>query len=165
MRITDGGHAGPVAIAWRLHDLARSAGSRPSEAVPALALDAAKWRSARDSQPLPAEMQGLPSRGFSGAINLAEAVLDLQREWLETAGPEELQTYIPTLARLAAGRPEDAGNVSSEPMVDLVVATLTGALKPQQTGNSVVLYDPVCGSAGMLAAAAQSLEGVGVSPS
>jgi hypothetical protein len=164
MRPTDDGRTGPRAIAWRLHDLARTAGYRPVE-VPALALEAAKWRSARDSIELPVELQGFNLWEFSRATALAEGVLDLQREWLETARPEELQTYIPTLARYATGHPEHAGNVSSEPISDLVVAALTGALKSTTTDQSVVLYDPVCGSAGMLAAAAQSLEVLGFRPS
>lgn len=139
---------GPAGIAWMARNDVR--GADPRFALLSLVADAAAWAGA--APPEPALQAKLPP--------LSAAVSRAQRDWLDAADPAQLMAYVPAVARGFSSGMSDAEHLSSEPLVDVVVAALTARLRPRED-RPMVVYDPVCGSAGMLLAAAEAVRGHG----
>jgi hypothetical protein len=134
-------------------------GMRAEDATLTLATAAAAWRRSRDHADTPG---GADDTARHASHELPFQALEMQRAWLDEASEVQLATYVADLVRVQAERRNGFEHVSSEPMTEVVVTALMARRPPPKTGP-VVLYDPVCGTAGMLTAAASALGANGAS--
>lgn len=143
---------GPADIAWMAH--AEMRGEDPRTVLLSAVADAGAWAGA-------ARPTAAPGTWLRIKLPLLPAsVSRMQHDWLDAADPAQLAAHVPALVRAFSSEMMDAEHLSSEPLVDLVVAALAARLGPRGDGPTVV-YDPVCGSAGMLLAAAEAVRGQG----
>lgn len=145
-------HDGVAAFLWSARNATR--GSAPQSALLALAAEARSWASARYGlPPLRGELDHAVSAGLP---RLPPDIVESQRQLLEAADEAQRTGYVPELVRGFALRPDGAEHLSSEPIVQAAITALVARLRPLDA-TSAVVYDPVCGTAGMLLGAAQAL--------
>ncbi|GEM_PF-2880825 len=128
-------------------------GMRAEDATLTLATAAAAWRRSADHVDTPG---GADDTARHASHELPFQALEMQRAWLDEASEGQLATYVADLVRVQAEGRNGFEHVSSEPMTEVVVTALM-ARRPLPKTGPVVLYDPVCGTAGMLTAAASAL--------
>lgn len=145
---------GPADVAWQARAFARDT-TRRDAALLAIISEAAAWAAGRQNAVPP---MSRPQGATDWA--LPTELVAAQRTWLESADAAGLAAYVPALARAYAGGPEDAEHLSSEPIIDVIVTALAARVRPQD-GATAVVYDPVCGTAGTLLAAAHAVRDAG----
>lgn len=145
-----------AALVWKARDAIR--GSHPQSVLLALVAEARLWASARDGAPR--------LRGAAGPLvtrdlpRLPPEIVEAQRRWLDSASEAQRTDYIPQLVRGFSQRPEEAVHLSSEPISQVAVAALVARLRLSDA-TSAVVYDPACGTGGMLLTASQALRAQG----